>query len=92
MNLTSKVIKTDDIFEEITKDVEKRFHALSYELEISLSKGKNKIVLGLIKDELGGKIIKELVGLKAKTYSYLTMTTTKVKRRKVQKVCHKKKT
>ena len=48
--------------------------------------------IGLIKDELGGKIIKELVGLKAKTYSYLTMTTTKVKRRKVQKVCHKKKT
>ena len=29
-------------------------------------------VIGVIKDELGGKIMKELVGLKAKIYSYLT--------------------
>ena len=33
-----------------------------------LSTGKNKIVIGLIKDELGGKIITEFVTLKPKTY------------------------
>ena len=36
-----------------------------------LSKGKNKGVIGLTKDKLGGQIMKEIVGLKAKIYSYL---------------------
>ena len=36
-----------------------------------LPKGKNKKVIGLIKDELGGKIKKEYVGIRAKTKSYL---------------------
>ena len=33
--------------------------------------GKNKNVISLLKDKLGGQIMKELAGLKAKTYSYL---------------------
>ena len=28
-------------------------------------------IIGLIKDELGGQIMKKFVGLRAKTYSYL---------------------
>ena len=31
----------------------------------------NKKVIGLFKDELGGKIRKELSALRAKTYTYL---------------------
>ena len=38
-----------------------------------LPKGKNKNVIGLIKDELGRKILKEFVWLKAKIYIYLTV-------------------
>ena len=32
---------------------------------------KNKALIELIKDELGGQIMEEFIGLRAKTYSYL---------------------
>ena len=52
-----------------------------------LSKGKNKKVIGLIKDELGGKIMKEFVGLRAKTYSYLKDNNDEDKKAKGTKKC-----
>ena len=36
-----------------------------------MPKGKNKKVIGLIEDELGGKILIKFVGLSEKSYSYL---------------------
>ena len=33
----------------------------------------NKEVIGMMKDEAGGKIIEEFVGLRAKLYSYKTL-------------------
>ena len=56
-------IKTNDFYKYIVNDVEKRFDTL---------KGKNKKVIGLMKDELGGKIITEFVTLRPKTCSYST--------------------
>ena len=60
-------INTDDIYEDIAKDVEDRFDNSIYELETPLPKGKIKKVIGLMKNELDGKIMKEFVGLRAKT-------------------------
>ena len=46
------------------------------------SNRQNKKVIGLSKDELGGKIMKEFVALKAKTYSYLMDDDTEHKKAK----------
>ena len=69
-------IKTDDIYKDVAEDVETGFDTSSYELECNyidrpLPKGKNKRVIELMKDELGGKIMTKFVGLRAKTYNYL---------------------
>ena len=37
--------------------------------------GKNEKVIGLFKDELGGKIMKEFAALRAKAYAYLINIT-----------------
>ena len=60
-------IKTDDIYKDITEDIETRFDTLNYELERPFPKGKNKKVIWLMKDELGRKIMAKFVGLRAKT-------------------------
>ena len=47
-------VKTDDIYKNITEDVEIRFDTSTFEIDRPLPKGKNKKVVGLTKDELGG--------------------------------------
>ena len=43
-------IITDDIYNDIVEDVETRFDTSNYELDRSLSKGKNKKAIRLMKD------------------------------------------
>ena len=64
-------IKTEDFFEDISNDVKKWFDTSNYGKNDKrpLPVGKSKKVSGLLKDELGGKIIGELVALRAKTYA-----------------------
>ena len=64
-------IKTEDVYGDIADDVEKRFNTSNYEVNRPLPTGKNKKVIGLMKEELGGKIITEFVALRPKTFSYL---------------------
>ena len=51
--------------------LKKRFDTSTYECKRLLPKGKNKKFIGLMKDELGGKIMTEFAALRPKTYSYL---------------------
>ena len=76
-------IKTNDFYEDIASDVENRFDTSNYEVNRPLPTGKNKKVIGLMKDELGGKIITEFVTLRPKTYSFLMVK--KIKRLKEQR-------
>ena len=55
-------VKTDDIYKDIAEDVETKFDTSNFEINRSLPNGKNKKVIGLIKDELGGQIMKEFSG------------------------------
>ena len=55
----------------LQNDVEKRFDTLNYEVNRPLPTGKNRKVTGLMKVELGGKIMTEFEALRPKTYSYL---------------------
>ena len=50
-------------------DVEQRFDTSNYELNSLLPKEKNKKVIGVMKNELGGKTMKEFLGLWVKTCS-----------------------
>ena len=56
-------IKTEDFYEDIANDVEKRFDTSNYDVDRPLPIGKNKKVIGLMKDGLGGKIMTEFVAL-----------------------------
>ena len=80
-------IKTEDFYKDIASDLEKRFDTSNYEVDRPLSIGKNKKVIGLMKDELGGKIIMEFVTLRPKTYSYLTDDCKEDKKAKGTKKC-----
>ena len=62
-------IFTEHFFEDIKNDAERWFDTSNYDKndKRSLQIGVNKKVIGMFKDELGGKIIKEFCALRAKT-------------------------
>ena len=80
-------IKTKDFYKDIAQDVEERFGTSNYDVDRSLPKGKNKKVISLMKDELGGGIITEFVALRPKTYSYMTDEFIEMEKAKGNKKC-----
>ena len=67
-------IETDDFFQDTAPDVEEWFDTSGipkthFAVKDGFPTGKNKKVLGKFKDEAGGKIIREFVGLRPKCYS-----------------------
>ena len=65
-------IKTEDFYKDIANEIDKRFDTSNYEVDGPLPTGKNKKVIGLMKDELGGRIMTEFITLRPKAYIYLT--------------------
>ena len=63
-------ICTENFYKDIADDVEARFDTSGYVPDRRLPVGLNKKVTGLMKDELGGEIIREFVSLQSKMYSY----------------------
>ena len=83
-------IKTKDFYKDIAEDVETRFDTSGY-CDRPLPVDKNKKVIGLMKDELGGEVMKEFVSLRPKMYSY-SVGNSEPKKCKGIKKCVVKKT
>ena len=84
-------IKTNDFYKDIAQEVQERFDTSIYSFDRPLPKGKNKKVIGLMKDELGGGIITEFAALRPKTYSYTTDQFIELKKANGTKKCVVKK-
>ena len=65
-------IKTEDFYKDISGDVHGFFDTSNFPKGHSsgIEVGCNKKVVGMFKDEAGGKIISEFVGLRPKLYAY----------------------
>ena len=82
-------IFTEAFFEDINNGVERWFDTSNYDENDKrpLQIGVNKKVIGMFKDELGGKIMKEFCALRAKTYTYLMEDDSEMKKAKGVKRC-----
>ena len=81
-------IKTEIFYEDIANDVEEWFDTSNYSKDDNrtLPIGWNKKIIGLFKDKLGGKIMIEFVGFRAKTYAYLMDDNSEYKKAKGTKM------
>ena len=82
-------IITEDFYKGIANNVERWFHTSNYDEndEIPLPRGMNKNVIGLFKDELGGKFMKVFVGVRQKIWADLMDDNSKKKNAKWTKTC-----
>ncbi|XP_065364524.1 uncharacterized protein LOC135957667 [Calliphora vicina] len=76
-------IQTDDFYNDILNDIDTRFDTSEYEINNQFGiPQKNKKVLGMMKDENNGILMKEFVGLRAKMYSFKTEDLKETKKAK----------
>ena len=75
-------IHTKDFYKDISSDVKLEFDTSDYPPNhpSGIPPGFNKKVLGMFKDEAGGKVIGEFVGLRAKLYSYKMFEGEEIKK------------
>ena len=82
-------IFTEYFYEDINNDVGRWLHTSNYDKNDKrpLQIGVNKKVIGMFKDELGRKIMKEFCALSAKTYTYLMQDDSEMKKAKGVRRC-----
>ena len=82
-------IKTKDFYKDISNDVKEWYDTSNYDENDKrpLPIGKNKKVIGLFKDELGGKFMTEFLALRAKAYAYLMGDDAEHKKAKEMNKC-----
>ena len=84
-------IKADNIYTDIAEDVKTRYDVSNYELDRQLPKGNNTKAIGLMKDDLGGKITTKFVELRGKNDSYFRDDGSEDKKAKGSKILFIKK-
>ena len=80
-------VKTNDFYSDIAEDVKARFDTSGFTEPRLLPMGLSKKVIGLMKDELGGKIVNGFVALRPKLYTYRKLDNREDKRCKRIKKC-----
>ena len=86
-------VKTKDFYKDIGDDVNEWFDTSNYDKNDlrPLPFGINKKVLGMFKDELGGKIMTAVVAVTAKAYAFKNEDGSEYKKAKGKKKCVVKK-
>ena len=86
-------IQTEDFYRDISSDVQAKFDTSNFSENhpSGILVGANKKVVGMFKDEAGGKIIEEFVGLRAKLYSYKMFESEEEKKERKKKEEKKRK-
>ena len=82
-------IPTEDFYEDMRKD-RWWYDTSDYPKDSPLHSNRNKKVIGKMKDELNGTLIKEYVGLRSKMYSVSSMTGVTKKAKGISKQSVKK--
>ena len=82
-------IQTTDFYVDISPDVRSKFDTSDYPKghPSGIETGVNKKVIGLMKDEVGGRVITKFVGLRAKNYSFVLDGEEEYKKCKGIKKC-----
>ena len=81
-------IKMEDFYANIAGDVKERFDTIGFTEPRPLPMGEKKKVVGLMKDELGGKIMTGFVALRPKSYAYRKLDNKEDKKCKGIKEMH----
>ena len=72
-------IKTSDVYDDMIDNID-IYDTNNYKSGDVLFSSKNKKVIGKFKDELGGKVMSEFIGLRSKSYAFMYIDNNNIER------------